>query len=386
MLYSLCCRKSAVQCTRTPNPTICFLFSQISNTFNSVQNPYPNFYSTSTDESTLFTISYLTNTCGLSQKEAIQSAKKLQLKTSNKPDSVLNAFQTYGFTKIQIGNIVAGYPPVLIANPQKTLVPKFEFLTELGFSGNEIADLIQKGSICKHFFMGSSLEHKIRPCFYFIKALLQSKEDVASAIKRHIFEHCPEKDMQPKVQILEDLGVPQRSISMLLLSGSRLFGMSTDAFTKAVKEAIAIGVDPSGKMFIYAVRAMSEVNKVKREAKFEIYKSFGWTCDQIYSAIRRQPTCMTISEKKLKVGLDYFMNEMNWQPARLAAAPNILGLSMDKRIVPRVKVVQFLISKGIYDSDALILNALLVNEANFIKKFVAKYEDKFPKLNKVYQA
>ncbi|KAF5192422.1 Transcription termination factor like, partial [Thalictrum thalictroides] len=123
----------------------------------------------------------------------------------------------------------------------------------------------------------------------------------------------------------------------------------------------------------------------KRVAKLEIYRSFGWSDDEIRLAIRNQPTCICISEDKLRVGLDFFMNKMNWEPQRLAKSPNVLGLSLEKRVFPRLKVLEILISKGLIPSSTHLVRPLFVTDAKFINVYLTKNKDKAPDLLKLYQ-
>ncbi|KAF9599728.1 hypothetical protein IFM89_001674 [Coptis chinensis] len=219
--------------------------------------------------------------------------------------------------------------------------------------------------------------------------LLPREENVVSAIIKGgsvaFLRLDPQKHLEPKVQILRDLGVPDSSIAKLILIGHRTCGQENDNFSDAVKEVLEMGFDPSGKMFVYAVREVSSACKAKREAKMGIFRSFGWSDEEIRLAIRHQPTCIAISEEKLRIGLDFFMNGKNWEAERLAKNPNVLSLSLYKRIIPRLNVIEFLISKCLLEKDVYLVNALFITDEKFIKKFVGKYKDKALELMELYQ-
>ncbi|KAF9599745.1 hypothetical protein IFM89_001691 [Coptis chinensis] len=219
--------------------------------------------------------------------------------------------------------------------------------------------------------------------------LLPREENAVSAIIKGgsvaFLRLDPQKHLEPKVQILRDLGVPDSSISKLILIGHRACSQGNDNFSDTVKEVLEMGFDPSSKMFVYAVREVSGVCKAKREVKMGIFRSFGWSDEEIRLAIRNQPMCITISEEKLRIGLDFFMNGKNWEAERLAKYPNVLSLSLYKRIIPRLNVIEFLISKSLLEKDGKLASALYLTDAYFIKKYVAKYEDRAPGLLKLYQ-
>ncbi|KAF9612047.1 hypothetical protein IFM89_037966 [Coptis chinensis] len=168
--------------------------------------------------------------------------------------------------------MISKFPVVLLSNPDQTLEPKIQYLKQVGFSDTDICQFLTKCCNILH----SSLEYTIIPCFQLLKTLLPREENV------------------------------------------------NDNFSDAVKEVLEIGFDPSSKMFVYAVRDVSSVCKAKREVKMGIFRSFGWSDEEIRLAIRQQPKCIAISEEKLRIGLDFFMNGKNWEAERLAKNSTVL--------------------------------------------------------------
>ncbi|KAF9599741.1 hypothetical protein IFM89_001687 [Coptis chinensis] len=372
------CRKLLFQANRGRNLNTRFVY---------IQNPFSKPFSkcTKNDCSSSLTVSYLENSCGLSTEAALKAAKTVHFERTTNPDSVLKLFQKYEFTNAQITTIISRYPVVLLSNPNKTLEPKIQYLKQLGFSDTDICQFLTK---CYHVLL-SSLENTIIPCFQLLKTLLPREENVVSAIIKggsiEFLRLDPQKHLEPKVQILRDLGVPDSSIAKLILIGNRGCGLGNDNFSDLVKEVLEMGFDPSSKMFVYAVRDVSCVCKAKREVKMGIFRSFGWSDVEIRLAIRNHPTCMAISEEKLRIGLDFFMNGKNWEAEHLAKNPKVFSLSLYKRIIPRLNVIEFLISKSLLEKDGNLASALYLTDAKFIQKYVAKYEDRAPELLKLYQ-
>ncbi|KAF9617879.1 hypothetical protein IFM89_039098 [Coptis chinensis] len=126
----------------------------------------------------------------------------------------------------------------------------------------------------------------------------------------------PEKFLIPKIKFLQDVGAPEPNISNLFFYGFRGFALDNTWFKETVKEVLGRGFDPSKNMFAYALCILSGMSKAKKEIW-----SFGWLDDQIHLAIRNQPTCLDISEEKLRTGLNFFMNIKNWEPAPTASLP-----------------------------------------------------------------
>ncbi|CAN6567034.1 unnamed protein product [Malus baccata var. baccata] len=65
-----------------------------------------------------FKVNYLINTYGLSPEDAISK-------------SVLALLRNHGLSQTQISKLVRSRPPIISANPEKTLLPKLEFVSSL---------------------------------------------------------------------------------------------------------------------------------------------------------------------------------------------------------------------------------------------------------------
>ncbi|KAF9611527.1 hypothetical protein IFM89_032927 [Coptis chinensis] len=137
--------------------------------------------------------------------------------------------------------MISKFPVVLLSNPDQTLEPKIQYLKQVGFSDTDICQFLTKCCNILH----SSLEYTIIPCFQLLKTLLPREENVVSAISKvgsvAFLRLDPQNHLEPKVQILHDLGVPDSSISKLLLIGHRACGQENDNFSDAVKEVLEIG-------------------------------------------------------------------------------------------------------------------------------------------------
>ncbi|KAK9135122.1 hypothetical protein Syun_014452 [Stephania yunnanensis] len=338
----------------------------------------------SSDESSSFTVSYLLNSCGLSPKSALSVSKKLHFTSPTKPDLVLQFLRNHGFSNTQIANLATKRPLVLLANPEKTLLPKLEFLKQIGFSEDGIANFLSKDPT----FMCRSLERKIKPSYEYLKSLLGTDDKVTAAMKRSssswILQFNLKRIIGHKSEILRKYGVTEECIVKLVTSRMRLFGNNDDRFEELVRNVSEMGFDPSSPLFVYAVDVLSGMKRNTLEAKIQLFKSHGWSEDEIASAIRRQPFCVSLSEEKLDKGLDFFMNKLKWKPSEFMKYSYLLGLSLEKRVIPRWMVIQCLLSKCLI-KDVKISSVLLLTEAKFLQKFLVKYESEAPEILKLYQ-
>ncbi|KAF2322040.1 hypothetical protein GH714_005963 [Hevea brasiliensis] len=78
---------------------------------------------------------------------------------------------------------------------------------------------------------------------------------------------------------------------------------------------------------------------------------------------------MALSEKKVMGTMDFLVCKMGWQPAAVTRVPNILGHSLEKRIIPRCSVVRVLLLKGLIKGDVYLSSVLLPSEKLFLESF-----------------
>ncbi|XP_077249367.1 uncharacterized protein LOC143888863 [Tasmannia lanceolata] len=191
--------------------------------------------------------------------------------------------------------------------------------------------------------------------------------------------------MVPKVAVLQNHGVPNSMISKLISGQARTMMVNSSRFCEIVAMVKEMGFNPDKVKFIEAVRVMSGMTKLNWEEKLEVYRNLGWYEAEMFSAFKMFPNYMVLSEKKIRRWMDFFVKKMNCKPSYISKYPNILVLSLEKRLIPRCSVLQVLISKGLIKKDLCLAGVLIPNEKEFLKRFVIKNLDRFPKLLNVYQ-
>ncbi|KAJ9184756.1 hypothetical protein P3X46_004451 [Hevea brasiliensis] len=327
-------------------------------------------------------VSYLVNNCGLSPKSALSASKYVSFKTPKKPDSVLAFFEAHGFSKTHIATLIRKRPTVLLADPEKTLMPKLQFLHSNGFSSSDIAKVL---CVCPEI-LHTSLEKQIIPAFNVIKTFLPSHEKVVCAIKRlpRIMLSHLETYVLPNIKILEESGLPKSSIAWLLRYQPATFMTSSNRFSEIVEEVKGMGLNPLSVNFVAAIHAVRAMSTSTWKSKIDIYKKWGWSEEEILVAFGKHPWCMMGSEKKITAAMDFYINKMGWDSSYIAQHPVLISLGLDKRIVPRCSVIQVLLSKGLM-KQTRFSSPLIISEESFLHKFVTPYEEEVPHLLKLYR-
>ncbi|WJX96144.1 hypothetical protein P8452_77387 [Trifolium repens] len=209
-------------------------------------NPFSTTTSNSDQQS--FTISYLTNTCGLSPQDALKLSKRLRFKTP----------------------------------------PKTRFLYHL----------LQKPRCPR--FLRVSLDKHIIPAFDLVRSFCPSNQKAIDSIIA-----CPtsisDGRMKPNMKFLIDFGVTGSNIYHLLRTRPSII-CSTD-LKNVVEEIKELGFDPSKGSFSVALLAKRATTKSQWDAKVDVLKSWGCSEDEILCYEKRLSPRGSIVKYLLSKGL-----------------------------------------------------------------------------------
>ncbi|KAL2540529.1 Mitochondrial transcription termination factor family protein [Abeliophyllum distichum] len=301
--------------------------------------------------------------------------------SEKKVEQVKTLFRNYGLDESHILHIARVQPKVFLYDPQNTLLPKLDFLLSIGVSNTDIPKVIVRNPA----LLGRSLEKQILPCYNFLKSLPLSGKEVVMMVNRNsrILATNVEK-IASNVEVMQQAGVPPRSISYFISRFPASVQQDNEKFRKSLDEVISMGFNPLRLMFILAVRVLCETPKPTWDYKVEVFKRFGLSYDEVMSAFRLHPCCMNVSEEKMLRVMDFFINEMKWEPAVVVRSPAVLLYSLEKRIIPRCNVITILMQKGFLKENFPVMSFLKYNEKDFLNKFVDNYKDDLPQLVDVY--
>ena len=329
-----------------------------------------------------FTVSYLISPCGLSPESALSASRKVHFETPERADSVLAVLRDYEFTNTHISKIVSKCPPLLTADPEKSLLPKLEFFRSVGFSGPDIVSIV----VSSPYILKRSLENKIIPNYNFLKSVVMDNEIFLKVFKNTLRSYCQnvQNALAPNIATLEEIGVPISNINLLVTHHPRIVSRNREKFSTTVKKVIEMGFSPLRHSFLHAVQVNCQLTEFTFEHKMKVYRRWGLTDDQIMLMFRLDPLCMRHSVKKIMSVMDFLVNKMGWEPASIARYPSVFARSLEKKIIPRCSVVKVLEMKGLLKNH-LGLGFLCKSEKDFLDKFLVKYEQDVPELLNVYQ-
>ncbi|GER24762.1 mitochondrial transcription termination factorfamily protein [Striga asiatica] len=332
-----------------------------------------------TEES--FIISYLVSSCGLAPDVAVRASSKLQLKSPDRTDAVLNLLREYGFTAADISALVTRWPRVLSACPEKTLLPKLQYFASFGIPLPILASRLSRNPT----ILRCSLKKSIIPLFDFLKNLLGSDKLVVQVFQRapQFFTWSRADDISSNLSFLAARGVPRPSLVSLVTYKLTMLMVPQEKLSLCVDRAIEMGVDVSNYAFGKAIRVFVGYDESTLERKMEVYRKCGWSESVMRTAFLIQPLCMALSEKKILEGMGFLVDKLGWAPGDVARCSWLLGYSIEKRMKPRWAVAEVLSEKGL--KNVAITTLLPMSEKVFLKTYIERYKKDVPELLDIYR-
>lgn len=327
-----------------------------------------------------FLVDYLVNTCGFSRYKAISASKSLNcIQSPENPDSVIGFLRDCGLSNTQIKHVVSWRPKLLCANVEKTLVPKVWILQELGLSRSGLAELI----MLKPRVLIASVE----PFIKFLRPLLGSKDDVIKTLNRtlwNITDKSIETLVQPNISFLKECGTSDEMIAKLMVRNPNFFFQYPTRLKDTVNLVEKLGLTQESGAFIYAIFILGSMSKKAVKAKFDLFKSLGWSEADAIFAFVRAPECVKYSEKKIRASMDYFVKELEYNPSYVVSNPKILTYSLEKRIIPRLNILRILKSKELLKRSIGLYTVASMSEKRFLERFLNPHKESVPEVLKVY--
>ncbi|PIM99745.1 Mitochondrial transcription termination factor, mTERF [Handroanthus impetiginosus] len=269
------------------------------------------------DQRKSFAVSYLINSCGLSPEAANVVSKKVTLKSPEKTDLLMTLLRNHGLTDADITKL--------------TVLPKIEFFHSIGMPPHDLALVTSR----RPAILRCSLENRIIPFYHYLKNLLQSGEKVITVFKR------------ATKPILKKYDVKESNILSLTVHHTGSLMMRSDELVKIVNRVIELGIDVSKS--ILSRQSMCSIVQVNLGSQ--------------------QKICMHLSEKKIMSVMEFCVNEMNCEAKAIAIRPTVLLYSLEKRIMPRCRVVKLLMVKGLMEGPYNLLSLLVMTDKTFSEGF-----------------
>ncbi|XP_074559472.1 transcription termination factor MTERF8, chloroplastic-like [Curcuma longa] len=330
----------------------------------------------------MFMAQYLVDSCGFAQEKAAKASKLLKgIQSRQQPDSVLAFLKSYGFDDASVKKLLHYSPKCLLLDVEKTLVPKFRAFEDLGLSPSDIVNLVRSNSFTvtmKHELTVSKIE--------FWQGLLRSKDALVKLFKRNqgFLAYSIEKKIQPNLELLREYGVVGQKLAFILRNSPLMVAQNADFLKSLISRVEDLGVPRTSEMFHCTLLALSRVSPEKFKMQMELFRSFGWSEDDFVVAFQKCPAFPEGSSTTLQRKMEFLINEAGYASSYIAIRPILLIMSLERRLIPRHRILATLKSRGHCESDYKVTTYMMVSEAKFVEKYIILYKDRYPDLSELY--
>ncbi|RZC64579.1 hypothetical protein C5167_008269 [Papaver somniferum] len=177
--------------------------------------------------------------------------------------------------------------------------------------------------------------------------------------------------LQNNIEFLVSCGICRTQVTKLVFNFPRFFVINPDTMNECVKRVNQFGYDRSSKMYLHAIRVMGSMSRQKWEMKLDLFRSLGFSENQILFMFQRAPQVFAISDKKIKDSVEFLTSTGRCSNVVFALAPELLIYSLENRIKPRIQVLEILERMDLVPSKTTVTNCLKMTDDRFIAKYVS---------------
>ncbi|XP_002441069.1 uncharacterized protein LOC8085107 [Sorghum bicolor] len=195
----------------------------------------------------------------------------------------------------------------------------------------------------------------------------------------------PEKTMRPAVDTLRRLGLPEESISKLVIIEMGVLMMSPERICQIFEDLNELGLGVTEKGLPRCIRVLCGISRETWLHRLALYRSFGVSDDELNRAFKWQPTILSCSDEIIKKKLRFFLDELKLELSEVMRKSKLIGYSLEKNIVPKCAVLSLLMREGKIGPNIKLISALLCSAKMFSTKYVLRYAHDVPDVVKAYE-
>ncbi|XP_010419456.1 PREDICTED: uncharacterized protein LOC104705180 [Camelina sativa] len=194
------------------------------------------------------------------------------------------------------------------------------------------------------------------------------------------------KAIEEKVNIYKKLGFDVGDVREMFKMYPTSMRLSEKKITQKFETLKKCGLleDEILSVFPHCIGASDQ----KIANSIETFKGLGFSKDEFSMIFKHFPQCLNIPAETVKKKTKFLVKKKNkfmvkkmkWPLKAVALYPQVLGLSLEKRIVPRCNVMKTLMSKGLLgnrESKIPLKEAvLLCTDEEFLRMYVRNHDDK----------
>ncbi|WVZ98462.1 hypothetical protein U9M48_043904 [Paspalum notatum var. saurae] len=323
--------------------------------------------------------SYLVASCGLSPAAAAALAQRgIRIASTDKADAVLNLLRRHGFSNVHIAKLLRVVPRLLMLDADKIIRPKLQFFDTLGVGAPA---LVQTNILVR------SLDKCIVPRVESLRGIVGTGARLRAAISRkpRAFGWTNfEKRLRFAVEYLRRHGLSEEAISKLLSLDMGVLSMAPHRIAGIFEDIEALGLPITDSQLVRCFALMCSLKRDTIWRRLALYQSFGLSQSQVAKAFMIQPMIVGLTDGMIQSKLRFFQDELKIPLSQVIAMPKILGMSLEKNILPRCAVLNVLMREEKIQRDTNLLRPLGLSANRFSEIYIKKYGKDVPDVVRAY--
>jgi len=231
---------------------------------------------------------------------------------------------------------------------------------------------VRKVVLCNPKLLFRRSERNVKSKLSFLRTFIK-EEDIFKLVinDASIFDSREEK-LKSRTSLLLSLGLEGNVLSYLVARQPRLLNMSEEKVMEIFKQVENLGFKKGTKLFALAVSVFSTLGKETLERKLQCLRNLGFSEKQISGLSRANPQILKISEEKMKRIVDFVVNSVGLPLADLVKYRKLFDYSLDKRLIPRYRVMEALKSMQVQElkREKSLPEVFYLKEEQFLEKHV----------------
>jgi mTERF domain-containing protein, mitochondrial len=332
-----------------------------------------------------FIAEYLISSFSFSLDRALKlsvSKSLAPIKCPARPEAVVRFLTDTGLSETQIKAVVSFYPALLSYNVDKTLKPVVLGLTDAGCSRELLVQLIRHNPTALY------LKDTVSRFLFWREFAGKDEKAMLKIIQRNglIITYNIDKHVLPRINLLKEYGLSTPDIVWSLRRGTLCMRQNLDSLSQKLELIEELGIPRGSGMFLAALKVVLGLSKGTIGRKMEFFKkTYGWSQEDVNSAFQKFPAVLGYSEDKMKSNMDFLLRKAGFEPRSVASYPVLIGVSLERVLIPRYTVLHALKAKGLKKICSLP-TVCKISERNFHERYIVPFEKHVPGLGQAYAA
>eukprot|EP00252_Welwitschia_mirabilis_P011201 TRINITY_DN25215_c0_g1_i1.p1 TRINITY_DN25215_c0_g1~~TRINITY_DN25215_c0_g1_i1.p1 ORF type:complete len:394 (+),score=52.34 TRINITY_DN25215_c0_g1_i1:225-1406(+) len=322
----------------------------------------------------------LAQECGFNCKQLsyVLSVTKGMNKSPEKFQKLLKLFKDAGLKPNQIKKIVNKNPPVLSLRAEGTLKAKIEFFKSMG--------LLASVSRCPRV-LNSSLEKTLLPRFMFMSNICGSEDALVQILRSSlgILLMDVEKRVRPTMDLLQQNGIQKEQLLEIIGHCPTILAKEDQEISSTLQFLKEIGVTESCKGFSCTLKVVLQLGLDAVKKRIGHLEALGFMEDEAKEIFRRHPQLfINCSMEKIEKVVSFVKDTLGLPTNFFVTDPYVFNFGFDSRMRPRFRVLKALFKSQPDLRIRRLTSVCSMSEKAFLDRYVNKSTHP-QELLKIYQ-